>query len=155
MLGSTQRSQVFKGKLSDFLFQIQSVKYFRMALLGMYLFIKATLKTHDFCPKTREQLWVKVCNFCEYSEYWNYIIIIKGQKWNHNCSAKLALASRDGRLTSLDASFMRCFGFFQTSSKTSRSMFFSKHRWNIASLSKKCDVFHDVLGFRKATQSRS
>ena len=35
---------------------------------------------------------------------------------------------RGGRLTSLDASFMRCFGFFQTSSKTSRSMFFSKHR---------------------------
>ena len=62
---------------------------------------------------------------------------------------------RGGRLTSLDASFMRCFGFFQTSSKTLRSMFFSKHRWNIASLSKKCDVFHDVLGFRKATQSRS
>ena len=43
---------------------------------------------------------------------------------------------------------MRCFGFFQTSSKTSRSMFFSKHRWNIASLSKKCDVLLDVLGFR-------
>ena len=35
---------------------------------------------------------------------------------------------RGGRLTSLDASFMRCSGFFQTSSKTSRSMFFSKHR---------------------------
>ena len=35
---------------------------------------------------------------------------------------------RGGQLTSLDASFMRCFGFFQTSSKTSRSMFFSKHR---------------------------
>ena len=33
-------------------------------------------------------------------------------------------SSRGGRLTSLDASFMRCFGFFQTSSKTSRSMFF-------------------------------
>ena len=43
---------------------------------------------------------------------------------------------------------MRYFGFFQTSSKTSRSMFFSKHRWNIASLSKKCDVLLDVLGFR-------
>ena len=53
---------------------------------------------------------------------------------------------RGGRLTSLDASFMRCFVFFQTSSKTSRSMFFSKHRWNIASLSKKCDVLRDVLG---------
>ena len=35
---------------------------------------------------------------------------------------------RGGRLTSLDASFVRCFGFFQTSSKTSRSMFSSKHR---------------------------
>ena len=55
-------------------------------------------------------------------------------------------STRGGRLTSLDASFMRCFGFFQTSSKTSRSMFFSKHRWNIASLSKKCDVLRDVLG---------
>ena len=33
---------------------------------------------------------------------------------------------RGGRLTSLDASFMRCFVFFQTSSKTSRSMFFFK-----------------------------
>ena len=54
--------------------------------------------------------------------------------------------ARGGRLTSLDASFMRCFGFFQTSSKTLRSMFFSKHRWNIASLSKKCDVLRDVLG---------
>ena len=32
--------------------------------------------------------------------------------------------SRGGRLTSLDASFMRCFGFFQTLSKTLRSMFF-------------------------------
>ena len=40
------------------------------------------------------------------------------------------------------------FWFFQTSSKTSRSMFSSKHRWNIASLSKKCDVLCDVLGFR-------
>ena len=39
-----------------------------------------------------------------------------------------ALGVRGGRLTSSDASFMRCFGFFQTSSKTSRSMFFSKHR---------------------------
>ena len=65
-------------------------------------------------------------------------------KWN----SKIPLSSRGGRLTSLDASFMRCFGFFQTSSKTSRSMFFSKHRWNIASLSKKCDVLRDVLGFR-------
>ena len=60
----------------------------------------------------------------------------------------LGLQYRGGRLTSLDASFMRCFGFFQTSSKTSRSMFFSKHRWNIASLSKKCDVLRDVLGAR-------
>ena len=73
------------------------------------------------------------------------------------CSTETTLSrgGRGGRLTSLDASWARCFGFFQTSSKTSRSMFFSKHRWNIASLSKKCDVFHDVLGFRKATQSRS
>ena len=55
---------------------------------------------------------------------------------------------RGGRLTSLDASFVRCFGFFQTSSKTSRSMFSSKHHWNIASLSKKCDVLCEVLGFR-------
>ena len=40
------------------------------------------------------------------------------------------------------------FFLLQISSKTSRSMFSSKHRWNIASLSKKCDVLCDVLGFR-------
>ena len=44
------------------------------------------------------------------------------------CEDGKQVEARGGRLTSLDASFMRCFGFFQTSSKTSRSMFFSKHR---------------------------
>ena len=80
---------------------------------------------------------------------------LESPSWVHGGVEETYLALRGGRLTSLDASWARCFVFFQTSSKTSRSMFFSKHRWNIASLSKKCDVFHDVLGFRKATQSRS
>ena len=65
-----------------------------------------------------------------------------------NARLSFSPSSRGGRLTSLDASFVRCFGFSQTSSKTSRSMFSSKHRWNIASLSKKCDVLSDVLSFR-------
>ena len=60
---------------------------------------------------------------------------------------------RGGRLTSLDASFARCFAFWRTSSKTSTSMFFQKNRQNIASLRKKHDVLHDVLGFRNSTQS--
>ena len=60
---------------------------------------------------------------------------------------------RGGRLTSLDASFARCFAFWRTSSKTSTSMFFQKHRQNIASLRKKHDVLHDVFGFRNSIQS--
>ena len=32
-------------------------------------------------------------------------------------------------------------------------MFFQKNRQNIASLRKKHDVLHDVLGFRNSTQS--
>ena len=64
-----------------------------------------------------------------------------------------AMPARGGRLTSLDASFARCFAFWRTSSKTSTSMFFQKHRQNIASLRKKHDVLHDVLGFKNYTQS--
>ena len=60
---------------------------------------------------------------------------------------------RGGRLTSLDASFARCFVFWRTSSKTSTSMFFQKHRQNIASLRKKHNVLHDVLSFRDSIQS--
>ena len=60
---------------------------------------------------------------------------------------------RGGRLTSLDASFARCFAFWRTSLKTSTSMFFQKNRQNIASLRKKHDVLHDVLGFRNSIQS--
>ena len=62
-------------------------------------------------------------------------------------------SGRGGRLTSLDASFARCFAFWRTSSKTSTSMFFQKNRQNIASLRKKPDVLHDVLGFRNSIQS--
>ena len=58
-----------------------------------------------------------------------------------------------GRLTLLDASFARCFSFWRTSSKTSTSMFFQKHRQNIASLRKKHDVLHDVFVFRNSIQS--
>ena len=68
-------------------------------------------------------------------------------------SAALRIGSRGGRLTSLDASFARCFAFSRTSSKTSRSMFFQKHRPNIASLRKKHDVFHDVFGFGNSIKS--
>ena len=65
----------------------------------------------------------------------------------------MATASRGGRLTSLDASFARCFAFWRTSSKTSRLMFFQKHRPNIASLRKKHDVFHDVFSFGSTIKS--
>ena len=64
-----------------------------------------------------------------------------------------AFRPRGERLTSLDASFARCFAFWRTSSKTSTSMFFQKNRQNIASLRKKHDVLHDVLGFRNSIQS--
>ena len=43
-------------------------------------------------------------------------------------ASPLWIAARGGRLTSLDASFARCFAFLRTSSKTSTSMFFQKHR---------------------------
>ena len=72
------------------------------------------------------------------------------------CMAALASVwsvLRGGRLTSLDASFARCFAFWRTSSKTSTSMFFQKHRRKIASLRKKHDVFHDVLGFGNSIKS--
>ena len=67
--------------------------------------------------------------------------------------AKPGGGGRGGRLTSLDASFARCFVFWRTSSKTSTSMFFQKNRQNIASLRKKHDVLHDVLCFRNFIQS--
>ena len=55
----------------------------------------------------------------------------------------------------LDAPFMRCFGFFKHRQKTLRSMFFfSKHRWNITSLSKKCNVLQDVFRFQKVHSER-
>ena len=60
---------------------------------------------------------------------------------------------RGGRLTSLDASFARCFAFLRTSSKTSTPMFFQKHCQNIASLREKHDVFHDALGFWNSIKS--
>ena len=75
--------------------------------------------------------------------YRNFKLVLKEvicKRWWCTC--------RGGRLTPLDASFMKCFFLLQTSSKTSMSMFFSKHRWNIASLSKNCDVLLDVLRFR-------
>ena len=55
---------------------------------------------------------------------------------------------RGGQLTSLDASFARCFAFRRTSSKTSMSMFFQQHRQNIALLRKKHYVLHDVFSLR-------
>ena len=60
---------------------------------------------------------------------------------------------RGGRLTLLDASFARCFVFLRTSSKTLTLMVFLKHCLNIASLSKKHDVLHDVFGFRNSIQN--
>ena len=84
--------------------------------------------------------------------------VIDGQKWLpkiwlniflhiYFLETPYSLVRRGGRLTSLDASFARCFAFWRTSSKTSTSMFFQKNRQNIASLRKMHDVFHDVLGF--------
>ena len=57
------------------------------------------------------------------------------------------------KILSLNYGWARCFAFLRTSPKTSTSMFFQKHRQNIASLSKKHDVLHDVLGFRDSIQN--
>ena len=58
--------------------------------------------------------------------------------------------NRGGRLTSLGASLVRCFAFYKTSSKTSGATFFKNIVQNIASLSKKCDVFTQCFRFQKA-----
>ena len=42
---------------------------------------------------------------------------------------------------------------FEEHRQTSTSMFFQKHRPNIASLRKKRDVFHDVFGFGNSIKS--
>ena len=57
---------------------------------------------------------------------------------------------RGGRLTSLDASFMRCFGFFQTSSKTSRSMFFFKTSLKHCIVKQKVRCFTRCFRFQMA-----
>ena len=51
---------------------------------------------------------------------------------------------------SLEASLVRCFAFYKTSSKTSGAMFFRNIVQNIASLSKRCDVFTRCFRFQKA-----
>ena len=81
---------------------------------------------------------------------------IKGFTWTLLSDAETCATTheiRGGRLTSLDASFARCFAFWRTSSKTSTSMFFQKHRKNIASLREKHDVFYDVFGFWNSIKS--
>ena len=72
---------------------------------------------------------------------------------SQNIKLRWSLRPRGGRLTSLDASYARCFVFWRTSSKTSTSMFFQKHRQNITSLRRKHDVLRDFFGFRNPIQS--
>ena len=58
--------------------------------------------------------------------------------------------TRCRRLTSLEASLVRCFAFYKTPSKTSGgNVFFKNIVQNIASLSKKCDVFTQCFWFQK------
>ena len=86
----------------------------------------------------------KIKNRCHH--HWHY-------HFHCDCNCHHPCQLGVGRLTSLGASFARCFAFWRTSSKTSTPMFFQNNRQDIASLRKKHDVLHDVFCFRNPIQS--
>ena len=66
------------------------------------------------------------------------------------CSDHAWPACRGGRLISLEASLVQCFAFCKTSSKHRGAIFLKIIVQNIASLSKRCDIFTRYFRFQKA-----
>ena len=73
--------------------------------------------------------------------FWFSIFLVGFYSWYCNPAMNAIWLVSGERLTSLEISLVRCFAFYKTSLKTLGTVFFKNIVQNIASLSKKCNVF--------------